>query len=165
MAWIVKTNETTKTEMTNTQSDKPSDVDAGLYTETLEYVPSEEEQREEGFDVITPSSTIELQKEEEFMAYALDRALNEELERNKRARANAIMDRRCLEFLELFNQQGPLAADAISEFIKDNGDWLKIAVLIRADYLQNLDSVVRITQDGLQALLELNKMKEIKKDS
>ena len=163
MAQIVKLSENYRTEMPDIQSGQWSDEDAGLSTETTECIPYEEKQRERSVDISTASSSDELLEKE--TSYISDRALNEELQRNERARANAIMDQRCLEFLQLFNQKGPLTADEINEFVVNTGDWLKIALLMRADYLQNLDSVVRITQDGLSALLQLNKVRELNKSS
>lgn len=88
---------------------------------------------------------------------------DEDAEKNRRARANALMDMECLGFLKLFCDKEQLMVDELSNYVTRNKDWLKIALLIRADYLQSLDSTVRITLEGLEAWTELNRLQNLSK--
>lgn len=73
------------------------------------------------------------------------------------------MDVECLGFLKLFCGNEQLMVDELSKYITRNTDWLKIALLIRADYLQSLDSTVRITSEGIAAWTDLNRLHNLSK--
>jgi len=81
--------------------------------------------------------------------------------KNVRARASALMDLNCLKFLGLFHEKRHLNVDALGEHIEKNADWLKIALLVKADLLENLDSTLRITADGIEAWVELQRFQKI----
>ena len=87
---------------------------------------------------------------------------NEDSEKNRRARANALMDAQCLYYLKLFNKDKALYVEDLNECLEQTKDWLKISMLIRADYLEALDSTVRITPEGLTAWEQLNKFTHIR---
>jgi hypothetical protein len=87
---------------------------------------------------------------------------DDDARRNQRARANALMDLECLGFLELFNRRRILQAEELSEYIKQAKDWLKLSLLIRADYLETLDSSIRITPEGLSAWRKLEQFKGLR---
>lgn len=79
----------------------------------------------------------------------------------ERVRASALMDVNCLKFLGLFYDKRQLRVDAICEYIERDDDWLKIALLIKADFLESLDSMLRITADGAEAWVELQQFKKM----
>jgi hypothetical protein len=78
-----------------------------------------------------------------------------------RARASALMDVNCLKFLGLFHEKRQLNVNTLGEHIEKNADWLKIALLVKADFLENLDSTLRITADGVEAWVELQRFQKM----
>lgn len=90
---------------------------------------------------------------------------DEDAKRNQRARANALMDAECLGFLGLFGKRKILHVEELNEHIKQTKDWLKLSLLIRADYLETLDSTVRITPEGLAAWHQLGQFKRLRDHS
>jgi hypothetical protein len=48
----------------------------------------------------------------------------------------------------------------LDEYMQNKADWLKIALLVKADLLENLDSTVRITGEGARAWMELQRFKK-----
>jgi hypothetical protein len=81
--------------------------------------------------------------------------------KGERARASALMDANCLKFLGLLYDKRQLSVAAICEHIEKNDDWLKIALLIKADFLENLDSMLRITAEGVEAWAKLQQFKKM----
>ncbi len=79
----------------------------------------------------------------------------------ERARANALMDAECLHFLRLLKKHKYLSVEDLNSYIGKPKDWLKIATLVRADYLEALDSMVRITPEGLAAWEQLNQLRKL----
>lgn len=86
---------------------------------------------------------------------------NGDFEKNEHARANALMDAGCLHYLRLFIKKQYYSADELSEHMKQTSDWIKIAILVRADYLQALDSTVRITPQGISAWERISQLKKM----
>lgn len=77
--------------------------------------------------------------------------VNEDTKKNQRAKANALMDAECLPLLKLFSERKTLFVDELGKHLRGPKDWLKISLLIRADFLEALDSTVRITPEGQEA--------------
>lgn len=119
------------------------------------FAMSQEVQRLRAVESHVTESAVEMGEKEEEMLPLPEFDRNEEARKNERAKANALMDIECLRFLKLFSKSHYLKIDNLSQHIKVTTDWLKIALLIRADYLQALDSTIRITPDGLAAWAEL----------
>lgn len=88
----------------------------------------------------------------------------EDVERNERARGNALMDADCLRFLRMFSQRKYLYVDDLNKEIAEPKGWLKITMLVRADYLESLDSTVRITPEGLAAWESFRQLSEFRHD-
>lgn len=86
--------------------------------------------------------------------------LNTDAAKNERAKANALMDEDCLVFLQLFYQKKVIFIDELQEYIKKPKQWLKLSLLIRADFLETLDSTVRVTPDGISAWNFLSRFKD-----
>lgn len=81
--------------------------------------------------------------------------------KNQRAKANALMDIECLPFLKLFNEHKSFYVDELSQYLKQPRDWLKVSLLIRADFLETLDSTVRVTPEGQAAWEYLNQFRRL----
>ena len=71
--------------------------------------------------------------------------------RNEKARASALMDLRCLEFLEVFMRERELGVETLGDQMETPKDWMKIVLLARADFVEPLDGVLRITSEGDEA--------------
>jgi len=87
---------------------------------------------------------------------------DEASKRNERARANALMDSECLHFLRLFSKNKYFHIDELNEHVKQTSDWLKIALLVRADYLETLNSTIRITPEGQAAWQQLGRLRNLR---
>lgn len=125
------------------------------------FAMSQEVQHLSAVESHATESAAEMGKKEEGIVSLREFDKDEEARKNERARANALMDIECLRFLRLFSEDHYLKIDDLSQHIKVTTDWLKIALLIRADYLQALDSTIRITTDGLAAWAELNQLEKV----
>ena len=84
---------------------------------------------------------------------------DEDARRNRRARANALMDAESLNLLKLFNEHKTFYVEDLSERLDRLTDWLKIALLVRADFIEVLGSTVRVTPDGLAAWKQLDALR------
>lgn len=124
------------------------------------FAMSQEVQHLEAAESHVTELAVEMGEEEEVVVPLPEFDGNEEARKNERAKANALMDIECLRFLRLFSKSHYLKIDELSQHIKVTTDWLKIALLIRADYLQALDSTIRITPDGLAAWAELTQLEK-----
>lgn len=85
---------------------------------------------------------------------------DDDAKKNRRAKANALMDAKCLLFLKLFNESKTLCIDELTHHLEQPKDWLKISLLIRADFVEALDSTVRITPEGRQAWDRLTQLRD-----
>jgi hypothetical protein len=88
----------------------------------------------------------------------------EGVRKTEEARASALMDRDCLRFLRVFSKDRYLTATELNERMTELNDWLKIALLVRADYLETLDSTVRITPSGQRAWEDFNKVMRLSQE-
>lgn len=76
--------------------------------------------------------------------------------RSEQAKAVALMDIGCLRLLGAFCQQGKFYIDSMGELVSTPQDWIRIALLVRADFIEPLGSIVRVTSEGKQAWKDLD---------
>jgi hypothetical protein len=88
------------------------------------------------------------------------RIQDEEAQRDYRAKANALMDADCLQVLRLFNDKKYIIIGELNNLIKNPKSWLNIATLVKADYLEIMDSTVRITPEGKTAWEEFGQFQK-----
>ncbi len=151
-----------QTEVGEVQAEQPEIGGEEMSTEAGSYVMAREATAELGVpDLSTSSSAEEIEKREGIITGQKKQMPNEDSIKNERARANALMDSRCLDFLSLFSEKEQISVNELSEYIEINDDWLKIALLIRADYLQGLDSTLRITSEGATDFKRLSSIREL----
>jgi hypothetical protein len=72
-------------------------------------------------------------------------------EAEEQKKASALMDRECLMYLAELSNGKIVHANELSKMISEPRSWLKVAMLVRADFVETLDSSVRITDEGLAA--------------
>ncbi len=121
---------------------------------------SEETTWKYSYDVSTAESETEFMARERTEYKTKERKPEEDRIKNQRAKANALMDTRCLTFLNMLYKKGQLKVDELNEHIDENNDWIKIGLLMRADYVGSVDSSVRITDEGIYALEQLYDLKK-----
>lgn len=93
--------------------------------------------------------------------YFREKDKEKEKDKNRRARASALMDGRCLHYLDVFKKNKALYVEELNERLEHTKDWLKISMLIRADFLETLDSTIRITTEGIEAWDLLNQLRNM----
>jgi len=121
---------------------------------------SEETLWKYGYDVGTSGSETEFMSSERMEYRTAERKPEGDRIKNQRAKANALMDTRCLTFLNMLYKKGQLKIDELSEYIDGNDDWIKIGLLMRADYVGSVDSSVQITGEGIYDLEQLYDLKK-----
>ena len=77
---------------------------------------------------------------------------SQDSQKSRRAKALASVDSNCLFLLTQINERPVFPAAQLNNLMTEPKQWLNIARLVRADFLETLDSSVRITQEGQQAL-------------
>lgn len=165
MARIVRIGESYQTDLPEEQSEQISWGEHEDITGVSWAGLCEEGVTIEDFDFGTASSPKEITEVEDKSGFFGTRDKNKDSVRSQHAKANALMDSDCLRFLELFTKKEYFVVDQLAKYIEENRYWLKIALLIKADYLQVLDSTLRITPEGLVAWADLRKLKEISKET
>jgi len=75
-------------------------------------------------------------------------------QRHQRARANALMDSACLFLLEKFGERQYIDINDLGLVIAGPLGWLKVCLLVRADFVEIIGSDLRITQEGVQSLAD-----------
>ncbi|GEM_PF-4703582 len=165
MARIVRLKDSYQTDLPERQPEQISWEEKEGITGVSWVSPSEEDITIGYVDFGTASSPKEITEKEDKSGLLRGHEEDEDSIRNQHAKANALMDSDCLRFLELFTEKEYFGVDQLADHIGEYRYWLKIALLVRADYLQVLDSTLRITPEGQAALADLNKLKAISKEA
>ncbi len=110
-------------------------------------------------DTAVAASTTDTVEPRQVLRRPSEQQDDEDARRNRRARANALMDAESLNLLKLFNEHKTFYVEDLSERLDRLTDWLKIALLVRADFIEVLGSTVRVTPDGLAAWKQLDALR------